>query len=126
MISYCDNKTYVERVSKYIDDPYLTKGKYKRIEREAYRVLLKISPPNFNILHIHKHQDDNNKYAELDILAQLNIETYALETTHSTTPINTYIMSSPLAIYLNKRYILYKLDRKIRSNQFQNGAKLFY
>ena len=62
VISYCDNEAYEERLTKYIEELYLTQGLFKRTEQEAYRILLHITPPNFKIINIHENQDENKQY----------------------------------------------------------------
>ena len=44
---YCDNKAYVERLTKFISDPYLTRSMFKKTEQEAYRIILQIKTPQF-------------------------------------------------------------------------------
>ena len=70
------------------------------------------TPPNFQIVHIRGHQDENKKYGELDTPAKLNINADTLRKTHFTTLINAHILSEPFAIYVNEIYIPYKFERE--------------
>ena len=57
--SYCDNKAYVERLTKFISDAYLTRSIFKKIEQEVYRIILQLQTPQFQIIHVRGHQDDD-------------------------------------------------------------------
>ena len=103
--SYCDNKAYVERLKQFIEDPYMSRGLFKQTEQEAYRIILQIQNPQFQILHVRGHQDEVKTIEELDIPAELNIEADIDATTKARTPINTHLLSAPFAIYIKGRYI---------------------
>ena len=103
----------MDRLTNYIEDLYLTRGLFKWTEQEAYRVLLQITPLNFEILHILGHQYEQNNNEELETPARLNIKADTLVITHSTTPVNTHIISTPFVIYVNEKYIPYKFEREI-------------
>ena len=59
--SCCDNKAYVERLTNCISDPHLTRGLFKKTEQKAYRIIFQIQTPQFQILHVRGHQDDDKK-----------------------------------------------------------------
>ena len=80
--TYAD-KAYVERLTKNIEYPYLTQGIFKKTEQEAYWILLQITLPNFNVLHLRGYQDEDKQFEELDIPVKLNINADNLATTHS-------------------------------------------
>ena len=105
--SYCDNQAYVERLTNFISDQYLARGMFKKTEQETYRIILQIQTPQFQIIHVRGHQDDDKTFEELEILAQFNIKADIVATTKATTPINTHLLSAPFAIYINDRYIPY-------------------
>ena len=116
--SYCDNKAYVERLKQFIDDPYMTRGLFKQTEQEAYRIILQIQNPQFQLLHVRGHQDEVKTIAELDIPAKINVEADIEGTTKARTPINTHLLSAPFAIYIKGRYIPQQFERKLRQQHF--------
>ena len=112
--SYCDNKAYVERLKQFIEDPYMSRGLFKQTEQEAYRIILQIQNPQFQILHVRGHQDEVKTIEELDIPAELNIEADIDATTKARTPINTHLLSAPFAICIKGRYIPHQFERELR------------
>ena len=46
---------------------------FKKTEQEAYRIILQIKTPQFQIIHVCGHQDDDKIFEEFEIPAQLNI-----------------------------------------------------
>ena len=123
--SYCDNNAYVERLTNFISDPYLTKILFKKTEQEAYRIILQLQTPKFQILHVRGHQDDEKTFDEFEIPIKLNIEADIVVTTKATTPINTHLLSVPFAIYIHDRYIPYKFEKDLRLHHIQDEAKKF-
>ena len=119
--SYCENKAYVERLTKFISDSYLTRSLFKKTEQEAYRIILQLQTPQFQIIHVRGHQDDDKTFDMLEIPAKLNIEDDIV----ATTPINTHLLSAPFTIYINDRYIPYQFERELRMYHFQDKAKKF-
>ena len=57
-------------------------------ESEALIFILQNIPTNFSITHIVAHQDDNAKYSNLPVNAQLNVEIDHLATKNNTFPLN--------------------------------------
>ena len=112
--SYCDNKAYLERLKQFIEDPYMSRGVYKQTEQEAYRIIIQIQNPQFQIFHVRGHQDEVKTIEELDIPAKLNIEADIEATTKARTPINTQILSAPFAINIKGRYIPHQFERELR------------
>ena len=66
----------------------MSRGLFKQTEQEAYRIILQIQNPQFQILHVRSHQDEVKTIEELDIPAKLNIEA----TIKARTPINTDLL----------------------------------
>ena len=116
--SYCDNKAYVERLKHFIEDLYMSQGLFKQTGQEAYRIILQIQNPQFQLLHVRGHQDEVKTIAELDIPAKLNIEVDIETITKARTPINTHLLSAPFAIYIKGRYIPQQFERKLRQQHF--------
>ena len=67
--SYYDNKVYVERLKHFIEDLYMSQGLFEQTEQEAYRIILQIQNPQFQLLHVRGHQDEVKTIVELDIPA---------------------------------------------------------
>ena len=107
-------KAHVGRLKQFIKDPYMTRGLYKQTEQEAYRIILQIQNPQFQILHVRSHQDEVKTNEELDIPAKLNIEADREATTKARTPINTHLLSAPFAIYIKGRYIPHQFESELR------------
>ena len=103
----------------------MTRGLFKQIEQEAYRIILQIQNPQFQIIHVRGHQDDVKTIEELDLPAKLNIEAGIAATTKARTPINTHLLSAPFAIYIKGRYIHYQFERELRQQHFSEEAKQF-
>ena len=103
----------------------MTRELFKQIEQEAYRIILQIQNPQFQIIHVRGHQDDVKTIEELDIPAKLNIKADIAETTKSRTPINTHLLSAPFAIYIKGRYIPYQFERELRHQHFSEEGKQF-
>ena len=122
IISYCDNTACVERLTQFIVDPYMTRGLFKQTEQEAYRIILQIQTPEFQIIYVRGHQDDEKTIEELDTPAKLNIEIDIVATTKTIKPINTHLLSAPFAIYINEKYIPYQFKRELRLQQFSEEA----
>ena len=101
--SYRDKKAYVERLTKFISDPYLTRSLFKKTEQEAHRIILQLQTPQSQIIHVRGHQDDDKTFQELEIPRQLYIEANIVATTKAIIPINTHLLSDPFAIYINDR-----------------------
>ena len=123
--SYCDNNVYIERLTKFVSDPYLTRGMFEKTEQEAYRIILQLQTPQFQTIHVRGHQDDDKIFEELEIPAQLNIEADIVATAKATPPINTHLLSAPFTIYINDRYIPYTFERELRLYHFQEKATQF-
>ena len=123
--SYCDNMAYVERLNQFIDDPYMSRGLFKQTEKEAYRIILQIQNPHFQLLHVRGHQDEVKTIEELDIPAKINIEADIEAITKARTPINTHLLSAPFAIYIKGRYIPHQFERELRKQHFREEAKKF-
>ena len=63
--SYCDNKACVERLTIFISNPYLTGCLFKKTEQKAYRIIIQLQTPQFQIIHVCGHQDDDKKIEKL-------------------------------------------------------------
>ena len=118
LTGYCNNKAYVERLNQFISDPYMTRGLFKQTEQEAYRIILQIQTPKFQIIHVRGRQDDVKTIEELDAPAKLNIEANIVATIKARTPINIHLLSALFTIYFNERYIPYQFERELRLQQF--------
>ena len=88
--------------------------------------MYQLQTPQSQIIHVLGHQDDDKKFDELEIPANLNIEADIVATIKATTLINTHLLSLTFAIYINDHYIPYKFERELRLFHFQDKAKYFF
>ena len=103
----------------------MSRGLFKQTEQDAYRIILKIQNPQFQLLHVRGYQDEVKTKVELDISAKINIEVDIEATTKTRTPIIRHLLSAPFAIYIKGRYIPQKFERQLRQQHFKEEAKQF-
>ena len=103
----------------------MTRGLFKQNEQEAYRIIMQIQNPQFQLLHVRGHQDDVKTISELYIPAKLNIEADITSTSKARTPINIHLLSAAFAIYIKGIYIPYQFERGLRHQHFSKEAKQF-
>ena len=94
-------------------------------EYEAYKFVSTIIQPNYNFYHKKCHQDDNCAYEALNLSAKVNIQADKIVTYNARKPINTHLITSPIAIYIANKYIPYNVHRKIRYTSQYHQAKHF-
>ena len=103
IISYCDNKAYVEGLTNFISDQYLTTGLFKKTEQEAYRIILQIRRSikrECSSTYQCKRRHNNNKRKEKSTLYKIKVQTKIITknsliittTTKTTTSTTTKIL----------------------------------
>ena len=70
----CDNQALVDKLSWLLENPYHQSNLHNETDSKALRIILKIVPANYKILHVYGHQDDKTKYEKLTIDAKLNVD----------------------------------------------------
>ena len=119
----CDNEAYVNKLNEIIANPKYLKYLYKTTEYDAFKLISTIIPSNYKRHHIKSHQDDKCSYGKLPLPAKLNVQADKIATHHARKPINTHLLTSSFAIYVQNKYIPHNIDSKIRESSHSNIAK---
>ena len=117
------NQALVDKLSWLLEDPYHQSNLHNETDSEALRIILKIVPANYKILHVYGHQDKKTKYEQLTINAKLNVDSDRLATTNKKIPINTNINSYPFSIYIKGKYAHHHSYENIRIESHADEAQ---
>ena len=118
-----DNQALVDKLSWLLEDPYYQSNFHNETDSEALRIILKIIPENYKILHVYGHQVEKSKYEKLTIDAKLNVDSDRLDTTNKKLPINTNINSYPFSIYIKGKYAYHHSYENIRIESHADEAQ---
>ena len=121
----CDSQSYVNKSTWLLEDKYHQPGLHNNTEAETLFIILQLLPSNFTMEHVTEHQDDKIKYNDLDVKAQLNINTNFIATATSTILINTHVIALPFAININNKYIHHRPDHFICIDSHKHETQLF-
>ena len=122
---YCDNIEVVHKINMISNNRQYFDDQHKTIDHETVLQLKKCLPTNVIAFHVKGHQDKRKKWENLTIPERLNIQADELIGNNTTIPINTHIINTSLALYINGKYIPNNYIYAIRSSCGEKQAKSF-
>lgn len=98
----CDNNAYVIKLQRILKDYFYLKSMVGASEEEAYTLIHSLTPRYFSIEHVYGYQDNAKAISSIDTKGKLNMKSDAISTSHSLEPVNLHLLSTVIAIYINK------------------------
>ena len=122
---YCDNSEVVSKLQKLAVNPNFYDEQYKTCDHDAVLEIKKYLPSKLKAHHVKAHQDNNSRTKELTLSARLNIAADKLIGQNAKAPLMTNIKNTPIAVYVNNKYIPNNYVSAIRKHCGETEARNF-
>ena len=77
------------------------------------------------INHVKSHAEKRKKKGKFTLPETLNSKADEIITAKATNPINTHILNTPIAVYINQQYYPNNYSSAIKKNSGEDAAKKF-
>ena len=120
-----DNLEIVHKINILATDPNYFDELHKTTDHDAVLQLKICFPKEIIAFHVKSHQDLRKKQEHLTLPERLNIKVDKLIGNKARAPLNTHILQTALAIYVNGKYIPNNYINSIRAACGEKDAKAF-
>ena len=122
---YCDKLGVVPKLQTLLINPNFYDEKYKTCDHDAVLDLKKLMQNKMKVYLVKWHQYNNSRTADLLISARLNITVDKLIGKNVKKSLMTNIKNSPIAVYVNEKYIPKNYVLAIRNYCWETEANKF-
>ena len=121
----CDNLEVVNKVKAIQSEKYLSDKAYKTTDHDAVLVLKDLISRNMTINHAKSHAEKRKKKEHFTLPEVLNSKADNIITEKAKNPINTHILNTPIAVYINNKYNPNNYNSAIKMRSGKTEAKQF-
>ena len=122
---HCDNLEIVNKIKAIQCDRTIYNTSYKTTDHDAVLVLAAMIPRQMIIRHVKSHAENRKKKEQFTLPEILNSRADEIITEKATKPINTHILNTPIAVYINQQYYPNNYSSAIKKNSGEDAAKKF-